>query len=700
MKYYQLYLDESGSFKEAHGRTPSIVAGYLTSRKLNQNWVTGLMEKVKHSKRDYKNININYFHGKDEKNQHLQEYVTDLICQLCANDIRLVEFKNRRNFNIIDSDVTYLNVFVQGIIQLIRYLLSETRDRITLEIIYAHRIYVEEKEKTDTLIRIEQEAYEQRIEERMILALARLPQMDQNRLNYTMRTDNAIKYLPLMLADAICFALRGGKSSFKFEQRERIFQQPKLLFSVLSDSSWNVIEEQLAQNRVADAIYDWYSRKRDMNLQSHRKEFFTLVTNKLREIGESAQEVQFQMLSQFIGALVEQRQFSIADSIMDELIERFYPALQELGLDISKNFFDIAFYRLTTATHQGQTEKSVQMIDFCENLRKGKPFILEDLNYYLTYELRVVEHLKNVFDFSGAAGKLSSIVAMLKDIMNIIPDVSGMNHINQPIYSTTLGKVLGSLTQTRTHMVKQDASLLDQARKDSNTAIMQFQRVRDKQRQFQNRAALECAAHNFEEAVTWLAKSVDVEFDGHFQSVLRAILDIKPIQIFSLSQYASIMAEGFRLHENKSEEMFKAWRDLVVEKRIKEEISDGLANYPGYLISWNVGRCYAAKQDIKTAKEYYNEAKKCALSSPLNYTIYSAGLAISAEELSLPGNLHMKGGIQRLSEMYHNFLKQDLPDSMKDVFEPWQEKLENLKSMSESKQQAVLTCFASHIPIL
>lgn len=167
MKYYQLYLDESGSFKEAHGRTPSIVAGYLTSRKLNQNWVTGLMEKVKHSKRDYKNININYFHGKDEKNQHLQEYVTDLICQLCANDIRLVEFKNRRNFNIIDSDVTYLNVFVQGIIQLIRYLLSETRDRITLEIIYAHRIYVEEKEKTDTLIRIEQEAYEQRIEERM-----------------------------------------------------------------------------------------------------------------------------------------------------------------------------------------------------------------------------------------------------------------------------------------------------------------------------------------------------------------------------------------------------------------------------------------------------------------------------------------------------------------------------------------------------
>lgn len=297
MQYYQIYLDESGEFKEKRRGVPSIVAGYLADRELRDDWAQLEMEKIKHSRSAYKDIDIKKFHSKDDRNPHLTEFITDLICDMREQGLQIVEFKNQRNLNIIDSDVTYLNVFVQGVVQLMYHLLSLTRDKIHLDIIYAHRIYVKEKEQTGSNIRIELEQYENRLQERLILALARLPQTDRERLSYSFkRTGNAVYDAPLMPADAICFALRGGKNSFTREEG-RIFADSLLSFSILFDSSWKVIEEALIQNRISDAVYDWYARKKENDLKRYQNQFFTLLITKLKEMGEGGQEVQFNMLS-------------------------------------------------------------------------------------------------------------------------------------------------------------------------------------------------------------------------------------------------------------------------------------------------------------------------------------------------------------------------------------------------------------------
>ena len=68
MKHYQIYLDESGEFKEKKNGVPSIVAGYLADRELRDDWAQMEMEKIKHSHSDYKSIDIKKFHSKDDKN--------------------------------------------------------------------------------------------------------------------------------------------------------------------------------------------------------------------------------------------------------------------------------------------------------------------------------------------------------------------------------------------------------------------------------------------------------------------------------------------------------------------------------------------------------------------------------------------------------------------------------------------------------
>lgn len=699
MQYYQIYLDESGEFKEKRRGVPSIVAGYLADRELRDDWAQLEMEKIKHSRSAYKDIDIKKFHSKDDRNPHLTEFITDLICDMREQGLQIVEFKNQRNLNIIDSDVTYLNVFVQGVVQLMYHLLSLTRDKIHLDIIYAHRIYVKEKEQTGSNIRIELEQYENRLQERLILALARLPQTDRERLSYSFkRTGNAVYDAPLMPADAICFALRGGKNSFTREEG-RIFADSLLSFSILFDSSWKVIEEALIQNRISDAVYDWYARKKENDLKCYQNQFFTLLITKLKEMGEGGQEVQFNMLSQFIDALIKQRHFEVANIILDSLLDEFYPRLQEAGFDVTSYLFDIAFYRLTTATHQGNTAKSDSLIEYCEHLRQSQVFELDKLDYYLSYDLRVVEHLKNIFDFEKAEEKLQRLKTILWEIMDIIPDVSGLSGIQGKIHSMTLGKVLGSSVQTRMHLLTHNPAELEPARKESDEAIQQFLRTSDRQRQFQNRAALECQAGQYDNAIAYLAKSIGVAFDGDYKALLKPLCQENSIRVFELSLYTSIMARACQHNLEMGRAMLLAWQILVVERKLKESAINYLDTYPGYVINWNVGRCYAMQKDWRRANTCYTEAKNTALAQPDNFTIYSAGLAIMAEQITLPGNLTVKN-MTKFQRDYQNFIQKELPDSMKSLLWEIKEPIEHLTEQDDEQQIRTLHAFTASIPVL
>ena len=226
MRTYQLFLDESGQFKENNSngkrkQDPSIVGGYLALNKnCNTYWAKKLLKKIKESTSAFSNISIDPFHGMKTADSNLSAFITSLLQELCSDErVCLVEFKNERGLDIVNSDITYLNVLTEGIIQLILGLMKETDNEIHLDIDFAQRVDVTQKEESNKRIiqYINQKEYKDRLEERLVLQLEALPKHIQNRFSYDIQCGNANTDAVLMIAGkgelaeylrSVCEALR------------------------------------------------------------------------------------------------------------------------------------------------------------------------------------------------------------------------------------------------------------------------------------------------------------------------------------------------------------------------------------------------------------------------------------------------------------------------------------------------------------
>lgn len=210
---------------------------------------------------------------------------------------------------------------------------------------------------------------------------------------------------------------------------------------------------------------------------------------------------------------------------------------------------------------------------------------------------------------------------------------------------------------------------------------------------------MECQAGQYEEAIIYLAKSIGVTFDGDYKKLLKPLCQEEAIRIFELSLYAEIMARAFQHQLEMGKEMLLAWQILAVERKLKDGIINYLDTYPGYVINWNVGRCYAIQKDLRRANTCYTEAKNTALAQLDNFTIYSAGLAIMAEQITLPGNLTVKN-MTKFQRDYQNFIQKELPDSMKSVLLQMKESIEQLTEQNDEQQLLTLHAFTASIPVL
>ena len=389
MKTYNLFLDESGQFIENDSGTglPAIVAGYMieSEKKDFDNWAEDILKKTKNSKKNFRNIDIVHFHALEDKSDEMSEYITCLMENINEEEnVKLITFKNEHGIFIVDPDITYLNTFADGLIQLIRCLLTEPDELVHLRIKYAHRIYVNSKDPYPPTIPVRE--YVERIKERVVLRLSRLPKEVTNRLRLEWINASATDVPTLMVADAVCAALRGKRGFLSGKQEERIDLIPRLEFSVLENDIWNLIQEFIAENRLADAIYTWCIHSKKLTLSQRTTEFPNLLIERIKSMNQVGVDSQFQTLSKMIGAFVDRsliaRNETVqANNVMDPILWELFPSLQKAGIDVLRPSFDLWFYRLTTASHDGDTVREVEAIETCESLYKQIKWTFPDLSF-------------------------------------------------------------------------------------------------------------------------------------------------------------------------------------------------------------------------------------------------------------------------------------------------------------------------------
>ena len=421
----------------------------------------------------------------------------------------------------------------------------------------------------------------------------------------------------------------------------------------------------MIENRLAEAIYSACGFGMKELPDDYREIFFKLLTNKLKEIGSIGRKFQYNSISQILYNLVENREYDAANYFIDALDKKIFPLLEEQKFELEEFYFDVHFYKLTVATHQGNTLAEQNEINFCRKFLPNLPSTCETLDYYLKYKLREVEHLINIYDFETALNELDKLEKILTNMVELVKMIDGLGKFGQDIRSTTLGKVIGSRTMVKIYLSYKDPRYIESARKDSDTAIENFTNPNDKARQYQLRSMLETVAENFSESLEWLGKAFNVEDTPTPSKVLNAIINFKGMNIFGFLHFVNLMAAMMTAKDPLAKKMYDVWINQNAESVLPKNM-----HYPMTLIYRQIGKCRAL-QGNKNAIKYYDSAIKNSMCNLTNLTHYAMGLIMEMEQFLI---FYTEKDIKQLNRVildYKKFIESNVPESMKKSFVDW-----------------------------
>lgn len=695
MADYYLYLDESGQFNNASNKgLPSIVAGFLSEKNCTEAKAKDLLSEAKKQSESFSTIDIEHFHAMKDANPALCEFITVLLEKMSEKNFRFVVFKNDKEYTSINSDVTYLNVFAEGIVNLLQFLLAQTNDEIFLHVCYASRLNVAERDLRGIYISLDEKSYLERIEERIDWRMLRLKSSERKRIKKNFIVNKADLFAPLMLADAVCYVLRSGWKKLLPNLKARIKKLPTLTFRLPEKISWREIQNLFIENRIGEAIYSWYVRGNSALFEEYNEQFNRILVNKLKSLDGFSRKFQYEATAQLVGTLVDSRDFDLAKKFTDALDEKIFPLLRENNLNAQEFFFDIHFYRLTVATHEGNTFDEQREIALCREILPTLPATFEKLDYFLKYKLREVEYLKNTYDFERALKELNRLEKILSNTGELLNLIDELEDFAKDIRSTTLGKVIGSRAVTKIYLSSTKPNLIASAREDLTKSIEQFFDISDKARQFQSRSMLETVAGNFQESLSWLGKAFAVDENPSPANVLSAIKNFAGFKIFALHHYANLMTAAMTARNPLGCELFDVWTKLNAEDLLKNS-----SRYPIPIILWRAGKCRALLGQ-KTAKNFYDDAIKILLENPTNLTLFAEGLLVEADKFVILDEGNNPKFLRKIQEDYKKFSASPLPESMRATFAEW-EKIDNIaKKFPATKLRDFFANLVKKIPVI
>ena len=701
---YTLFLDESGNFKE-EAKMPSVVAGYLVEGKaLDEKWAKNILKKVKESSSLFNGIDIDHFHGMNDFSKPMQEFSVRVMESLKDKEIELISFQSKRNAKIVDSDITYLNVFALGLIRLFEKLVIAKKGSITINVVYASRIRVVEKEATDRYVQIEMEEYKRKIEEHLALKIAQWSNQYRQKLSYTLTMGSATRNPLLMLADAINYGTRGCFQNFDAELKNRVKALKVTTLKVHSADKWTAIRNSIVKDNFAAGIISWYGDN-DVELAAFSNEFEDILSDTLATMDSKLFSIHYNMLSAYITNIITQRKLDYACELIRRLQEEFLPFLGRYISNINKYHFDLAFQMFTAASHKGDYDLSTKCIVECDSYLGRLDISYESLDYYFSYKIRVVEHLKNVFRFSEALKMLEKLEELQDNLISTYSLVGDFEGLGSDIKSVTLGKIYGSKLQVFSQLVNKEPALLEEGRSITDKALAQFgESFSDKSRIMQSRAALEYSAGYFDEALKWLSMSLGLDKDASADSVVDEIVKNLKGNVFMLMHYAKLMGAAARAGVALASTLYNAWDLHDLDKKLGKKTgnadSTDIAIYPYYVIYWNLAVARSMLRSFD--KSSFRIAEYGALANPGEITVYAAGIAIYADRLYYNKGHLSNSDIKSLLSLVKEFINSDVPDNFKELFAPWEAVLsdEKLKSSVKPEEREALKDLINRVPIV
>ncbi|WP_078427978.1 hypothetical protein [Alkalihalobacterium alkalinitrilicum] len=721
---FELWLDESGNFIDEQKKTgaPSIVGGMLVPvKKNNDQWASALVTQT----REKYNIKERYIHGTELHGNKYGEMAVELLQKCIDEDARLIIFENEERIDIVNSDMTYLNILAEGIIQLLQTLAAE-HEEIKLSILAANRVKVDGMQDRQETILIKDYEYKERLAEKIALSMARRNLMNGSNWNWSFQLDSAKSNPRLMLADVVChswFVQDGRKFTDVTRELLRNLYKPAFVFSVFEHATEAAIRRSLMAGTIGEALFEWLDAKTATSVKPSYVSteiattieedldysyYLQLIATKLTQIPEFAQATQLSIVENHVETLISiDRNFDKATRMLELIKHEVAPALAKAGVKEKRFFFKVYINLLKIANHRGNVILGSEQIEISRSLLDQLAGRWETIDDVIGYMILEGVHRMNTYDFQGTIDGMNKVQKFIDTSFELlsISLLEDLSLFSEDMKSNLKGKVLGTRLQARSFLIREDREQIVLARKDSDDAIEEFSTQSDLNRQYQYRCQIECEAKEPIEALKWLGKAFQTTYKStnDLQTLMKKIHEARYIdQIFGAMHYSRALVSAYECNEfDLAERMYEQWVKSKIEQTL---FSIDVKEHPYEIILWKHAYYLGKTNRLKAAIEKYDQAYKICNHSVNRYTLRSIGLGILFEKtsvLQIAGKKYSheaKKALQIACKQYDEFMKEGLPEQLNSYFEQFKPTIENLHSLSEEDQSKILYTLSLKIP--
>ncbi len=629
---FDLYLDESGDFENDavnKNHAPSLVGGLLMpTSTASDDYFERLIPNKTHAMETYD-----------------KERFFSILNQLLADGGQFVIFSNEERLNIVNGDTTYLNILAEGIVKLLRNLRVKYEE-FELHVLVAARQAISYKQDMgygdNENVRIEQEQYFQRLDEKIILAMGHdhIPGAE-----WSLQFASATRVKKLMTADIICntYLTRKARQKFTAEDRQYIASlfENQIIYPVFENGGVTYVKRLFIEERYGEVLYHLSSAPNLTGLTELRRQLFSI----LARTDEKVQDSYFSYVSLQIGQYNNSRDFlegiDFAEGYKKNVLVPLQQFLTEqtelqgtenLNKRIRYWTFDTDFFILTMADHMGNTAKCAEYLQRCRQNIEAINHSWEHIDYYFNFCIRELMCLMGQFDFKAVLDKSEKLVNIFTETKELFSLIGAYDGLDAKPKSELLGKINGIRLQAYTNLLHENPMFLEDALAASDAALAEFTSPSDIARQYQYRCLLMIEAGKPQEALACLLQSCNISMDtpnALKMFINAAYWDAKHPNNFSLMHYTNVLRALAEVNDPCVPEVASA---LVQHPLFAGDLkSDAKTGHPWNLIFWNMSKYYRIIGQHEKAETMYKQALKLTKAHPEKATMYSFALSMTAD---------------------------------------------------------------------
>lgn len=647
MKEYELWLDESGEFKndkeeiKKTNYNPSLIGGILFNKKdFSENQAQKLIgEERIHSNKE--NLNV----------------VFEKFKEIAERAVTLVEISNDECISVIDSNLTYQNIMAEGLIQVLSKLKERNGNKnIKLNILIAQRGDCTEENKNKKVVTPEQ--YKERIIERMILEGYKkgIPES-----LWEINIADAKIDKRLMVADIICNSFLTRNTKFRGDKGDYINtirddENRTWKFSVFEPSLETTINQLLLEGRLGEAVIVLCQSPNKQYIMKKMSDISSFMENR----GYEDIHLQFMIISSRITHYTKiERKYSECLALLDNMLKYWIPLVKKLDTNWSREIAEIMeldFYiqKYTIYTHQGALKKTNECEEHCEKLFEVKRKMnVESLEYLLMYTNRKITNKINLFDFEGALKDSNNLVERCEKISE------ALSLSDEGIISfDELGKALGTRAQIHMFMIRKKSDAYQLAQEDVKKAMEEFKNPSDIRRQQIYLTQIHTEAKEYDKALETLC-----EGGSNLQQCLKNA-ESNPFEAYA---YIRLMSEGKRNRWEKADVMYEELKKTQIISDLKKVHE---LEHPYEVIFWKLGSYYAHCDGCNMeAMEFFSEALSDSLEDRLTINVICFAVELERYAFVLKEDLTNRKKFQiELKKHFKIFKTKKTPDSIQDLY--------------------------------